>query len=61
MRQCGECSLCCKLVPVKALHKIFAPPMVSDHEWHVVRHGTEAPEHSTEEIVTKLAQIGRVR
>ena len=40
---------------------IFAPPMVSDHEGHVVRHGTEAPEHTTEEIVTKLAELGRLK
>jgi hypothetical protein len=39
---------------------IFAPPMVSDHQWHVVMHGTEAPEHTTEEIVAKLAALGRM-
>ena len=39
---------------------IFAPPMVSDHEWHVVRSGIEAPQHSTDEIMVKLAEIGRM-
>jgi hypothetical protein len=34
--------------------------MVSDHQWHVVMHGTEAPEHTTEEIVAKLAALGRM-